>query len=156
MEPYVIENGNETDLDRIQPLWEKLNRLHQRVSPYFSHRFDAMTWERRKQSLLAKAQLICVSWVVDTKSKAIVGYCVGTIEKEDPNTGEIDSIYIEEEYRGAGAGTQLVDNTIRWLKLHGAETQKLLVGVGNEHVIDFYKHFGFYPLNVVLQRKEQG
>ena len=33
--------------------------------------------------------------------------------------------------------------------------QKLLVGVGNESVIDYYKQFDFLPLHIVLQRKEQ-
>ncbi len=41
------------------------------------------------------------------------------------------------------------------VKVKKTETQKLLVGVGNEQLLDFYKQFGFYLLHIILQRVEK-
>jgi hypothetical protein len=48
-----------------------------------------------------------------------------------------------------------MQQAIDWLTEEGIETQKLLVGAGNEEVIGYYKQFGFYPLHIVLQRKDK-
>ena len=63
--------------------------------------------------------------------------------------------YLMKTYRKTGIGKQLLDKAILWLKSNNTETQKLLVGVGNEQVFDFYKQFDFYPLHIVLQRIEK-
>jgi len=152
MNKYRIDQGDVDELDMIRPLWEKLNQMHLELSPYFKSRFKAMSWDERKLKLLKKSQDILFEYIIDNKNERIVGYCISTIEKDDNYTGEIDSIYIDEEYRKSGLGKQLVDSAIQWLKSNNIETQKLLVGVGNEQVLGFYKQFDFYPLHIVLQR----
>ena len=153
MTAYKIERGDPEKLDRIQHLWEKLNKLHEAKSPDFKERFQKMNWERRKTNLLKKAGKIMFEYVVKNDNKELIGYCITTIEKEDKKTGEIDSIYVEEEFRQYGIGKQLINNAVEWLLQEKTETQKLLVGAGNETVIDFYRNFDFYPLHIVLQRK---
>jgi diamine N-acetyltransferase len=155
MERYSIKQGNETDLDLIKPLWEKLNQLHLTLSPHFKLRFQTMNWDKRKRKLLEKSKDILFEYIIDNKNNTIIGYCISTIEKEDNKVGEIDSIYIDETYRKSGLGKQLINRAIQWLKSNDTETQKLLVGVGNEQVFDFYKQFDFYPLHIVLQRIEK-
>jgi ribosomal protein S18 acetylase RimI-like enzyme len=154
MDRYSIKQGDVNDLDLIKPLWEKLNQLHFNLSPHFRNRFQDMTWEKRKQKLLEKSKDILVDYVVDNKNDEIIGYCISTIDIEDYKIGEIDSIYIDETYRKSGLGRQLVERAIQWLKFRNTETQKLLVGAGNESVFDFYKQFDFYPLHIVLHRIE--
>ena len=53
---------------------------------------------------------IRIELIVDCETT--VGYCISTIEKK---VGEIDSIYIEEKYRENGYGTQLIENSKKWL-----------------------------------------
>ena len=43
-------------------------------------------------------------------------------------------------------------NAINWLHSKNVSIQKILVGVGNEKVIEYYREFGFYPLHIVLQK----
>jgi diamine N-acetyltransferase len=156
MEQYfLIKKGHKSDLDLIKPLWEKLNQLHFDVSPYFKSRFQNMNWEKRKTKLIEKSREILFEYVVDKENNTIIGYCISTTNKEDEKIGEIDSIFIEETYRKSGLGERLMDNAIRWLNSKGTETQKLLVGVGNESVLEYYKRFDFYPLHIVLQRIEK-
>ena len=95
-----------------------------------------------------------MEYCIDNKNKKVIAYCISTIEKENEKVGEIESIFVEREQRNSRIGKQLMDNAIAWLISQKTETQKLLVGVGNETVIDFYKQFDFHPLQIVLQRKE--
>jgi|AGTN01.3.fsa_nt_gi Acetyltransferases len=113
-----------------------------------------MSWDKRKNGLIKKSSKLLLDYVIENDSNKIIGYCISTIEKENNKIGEIDSIFIEEEYRKSGIGKKLMENAVNWLIEQKAETQKLIVGVGNEKVIDYYKQFDFLPLHIVLQRKE--
>jgi diamine N-acetyltransferase len=155
MKKFDIKQGYKTDLDLIKPLWEKLNYLHFEVSPHFKSRFQNMNCENRKQKLLENLKDILFEYAIDNENNTIIGYCISTIHNEDPKTGEIDSIFVDENYRKSGLGKQFIGRAIGWLKSNGTETQKLLVGVGNEQVFEFYKQFDFYPLHIVLQRIEK-
>ena len=151
---FSIKQGHIEDLDLVKPLWEKLNVLHESLSPDFKERFQSMNWVKRKSTLISKSGKLFLEFAIDNKNNKIIGYCISTIEKENEKVGEIDSIFVEKEHRKTGIGKQLMDNAINWLILQKTETQKLLVGVGNESVIDYYKQFDFCPLHIVLQRKE--
>ncbi|MFC2088310.1 GNAT family N-acetyltransferase [Calditrichota bacterium] len=152
MSDYLIKRGNKNDLDSIKPLWEKLNQLHQDLSPNFKSRFKNKTWESRKHDLTKKSKEILIDYVINNKNNKIIGYCISTIDREDDKIGEIDSIYIDELYRKSGLGKKLIEQSIQWLISQGTKTQKLLVGVGNEQVLDYYRQFNFYPLHIVMQR----
>ena len=152
MESFTIKQGNETELDLVKPLWEKLNQLHVDLSPYFKGRYREMDWNKRKLNLLNKSKKTQLDYVIIPENDEVIGYCISSIDKEDDTIGEIDSIYIDETYRKSGLGKQLIERAILWLINNGTETQKIIVGVGNEHVLDFYKQLDFYPLHIVLQR----
>jgi len=151
MKNYSIKCLDIKEIDLIQPLWEQLNLLHSDLSLNFKHRFDNMNWEKRKTKLMDKSAEIMIDAVVDGENRAI-GYCVSTIDKTNPKVGEIDSIYIDASHRDSGLGKQLINNAIDWLIEKETTEQHLLVGVGNEKVLDFYKQFNFYPRHIVLQR----
>ncbi len=151
---FSIKQGQIEDLDLVKPLWEKLNDLHESLSPNFKERFQRMNWDKRKSNLISKAGKFLLEYVIENKNNKIVAYCISTIEKENEKVGEIDSIFVEKELRKSGIGKQLMDNAINWLISQNTETQRLLVGVGNEKVIDYYHQFDFHPLHIVLQRKD--
>ncbi len=151
---FSIKQGQIEDLDLVKPLWEKLNGLHKSLSPNFKERFQAMNWDKRKINLISKSGKLFLEFAIDNKNNKIVAYCISSIEKRNEKVGEIDSIFVEKEQRKSGIGKQLLNNAINWLISQNTETQKLLVGVGNESVIDYYKQFDFLPLHIVLQRKE--
>jgi hypothetical protein len=39
------------DIDLIRPMWEKLNEIHYRQSPYFADEYKAFSFEKRKEKL---------------------------------------------------------------------------------------------------------
>ena len=155
MNEYLIQEGNQDDLDLVKHLWEKLCRYHCDLSVHFRDRFKDATWEKRKRRLLDGSRDILLNYVVEKESGQMVGYCISTIAKEDGTVGEVSSIYVEETYRRSGLGTDLILRALEWLQLKETKIQKLLVGVGNEEVLEFYKQFGFVPFHIELQRVEK-
>ena len=152
MDQYKIISDEGDALDLIRPLWEKLNLMHQSMSPHFTERFRNMRWEDRRSKIAAKASSVLLEYAVERATGNIVGYCISTIDKENQAVGEIDSLFIEDNHRNSGIGSALIERATEWLTSRGTTTQKLLVGVGNENAIEFYKKFGFYPLHIVLQK----
>ncbi len=47
-----------------------------------------------------------------------------------------------------------MQNVVSWLNTNQVDTQKILVGVGNEQVLNFYSQFDFYPVQIILQKKK--
>ena len=149
-----IKQGTTENIDLIQSLWEKLRQLHFELSPHFKDRFENMSWDKRKHMLFEKSKDILFEYVIDTNANQIIGYCISTIANHDNKSGEIDSIYIDDAYRKLGIGKQLIKNAISWFNINHIETQKILVGVGNEQVLNFYSQFDFYPVHIVLQKRK--
>ena len=79
-----------------------------------------------------------------------VGYCVSSISPE--MEGEIDSIYVEEEYRSEGIGGSLIQRALSWMDENGIKKRVIVVANGNEESIAFYKNYGFYPRATVLEQ----
>ena len=149
---YYIRQISDKEIDLIKPLWIKLKTLHFNLSPHFKQRFQSMTWEMRKNKLFDKSQDMLIECAIDLKNY-IIGYCISTIDKIDTSVGEIDSIFVEEKYRKQNIGRELMNNALKWFDSKDVLNQKLLVGAGNENVIEYYNQFDFYPLHIVLQRK---
>lgn len=142
--------GPEELLFEVKPLWEKLRDYHISKTEYFKDSY-VKTFEERikilKREPVAEMRVVLVK---DNDTHRFVGYCISTV-KEDA-TGEIDSIFIEEEYRGLGVGNELMQRSLAWLKAEGAKPIELTVGSGNESVFKFYGRFGFRVRRTALQQ----
>jgi ribosomal protein S18 acetylase RimI-like enzyme len=86
----------------IKEMWAKLNRLHGELSNNFKNHFESFTFEKRMQPLFEKKHL---SVFIATDTTEHVGYCIVSAEN---GKGEIDSIYIEPEFRKQGIGSAFV------------------------------------------------
>ncbi|MGH8141154.1 MAG: hypothetical protein ACREU2_01340, partial [Steroidobacteraceae bacterium] len=89
-------------IDGVRPLWEKLRAHHAGLSPRFGEAVRVGTFDVRKRKLLEKgnANGIRVDLVLDILADMRVSYCISTVS--DDGVGEIDSIYVEERFRGIG------------------------------------------------------
>jgi len=131
----------------IKDMWAKLNRLHGDLSHNFKNYFESFTFEKRMQPLFGKKHL-SVFIVTDTTDH--IGYC---IVSADDGQGEIDSIYIEPEYRKRKIGSSLIKKAMDWFDSIGCDLVSISVADGNDSVIDFYQSFGFYRSAVILKYK---
>jgi GNAT superfamily N-acetyltransferase len=139
-------------IDCIRSLWDKLNRIHLEDSHYFKEHYQKFSFEKRCEKFnLLSSDDIFIEGIFSSKSNIPVGYCISTV---DGNVGEIDSLFVEENYRKHGYGTQLVEHSLKWLKNKKCISICVAVAEGNESVYGFYQRFGFYPRLTYLQYKE--
>lgn len=148
-----IHAGPES-LDEIKKLWEKLNLLHSTLSAYFADLALQRTFEARKNELQEKALTgwLRVDLARDRATGQVIGYVVATLS--NAAAGEIDSIFVEEAYRGKGVGKRLMKRSLSWLDECGARMKSINVAVGNEMAFGFYRKFGFYPITTTLMHNE--
>ncbi len=138
------------ELDVIKPMWEALNRLHEEDSSYFKERYAQTTFAMRCKKFYDFDEMNIHIVVAYDKDEA-VGYVISTISKD--YTGELESLYLNDFYRGKGYGKILVEKSMEWMKLKSSKRIVLAVAEGHESVLDFYKKLGFFPRLTYLEYK---
>lgn len=150
---YSVTDGS--GLDVTEHLWKKLVLHHIEHSRHFTRQFREMTFEKRKRYIFDKTVNgeIRIDLARDTDTGELVGYCISTITEK--RLGEIDSIYIESEYRGEWIGDAFMKKALQWMDENGVTRKILSVGEGNEEVISFYSRYNFYPRAYILEQVEK-
>lgn len=145
-------NGNRELLESVKPLWEKLNEHHKNNSTDFSEVYEAFTFEDRSKKFYSnEISNVNIDLVKDVKEGRYIGYCISTISKGF--VGEIDSLYIDDDYRSLGIGDSLMERAIQWLDNNNVKKKIIGVAAGNEKVLEFYKRHGFYKRTTILEQK---
>jgi ribosomal protein S18 acetylase RimI-like enzyme len=142
--------------DLIRPLWEKLIAFHLQLSPTFAASRSARTFETRTQELLAKSASgpLKVDLVYADRKPAPVAYGITSLASD--GTGELDSLFVEQYYRGKGIGTILTQRALAWLDARKALSKVVVVAFGNDSALEFYRQFGFLPERVTLRQASKG
>jgi diamine N-acetyltransferase len=145
-------DGDESLLDQIRVLWEALNSHHLGLSANFKQHYLFMTFEKRKSDLLKKAAAgqMRVDFAVDEVTGQNVGYCVSSLNQE--KIGEVESIFVDANYRGLGIGDSLMKKALCWMDREGATAKIVEVASGNEEVFCFYAKYGFLPRKTLLKQ----
>lgn len=148
-----IETGAE-GIDQIRPLWEQLALHHKSTSTHFKEVYDHFTFEKRRADLLNKSRggLLRVDIAKDHDTGKNVGYCVSSMKE---NEGEIDSLFIDRDYRSAGIGSIFMERALAWMDGQHAIVKRVAVAAGNEGAFGFYEKFGFLPRQVILEQKKK-
>ena len=105
MEILVLGKDRITE---IRSLWEGLNSLHAKLSPNFKIQYQNFTFGKRIEKLLKKDML---KVFVASESGKYIGYCIASIEED---AGEIESIFINPEFRNRKTGHLLMDAALKW------------------------------------------
>lgn len=151
---YLIE-GQQELLGEVKELWEKLNIHHMESTKHFKKKYLENSFDKRKKSLLEKSaggqmQVLIAKDRADDKK---VGYCISTLNSD--GEGEVDSLFVEKEYRRLKVGDMLMTAAIKWLEEKSAKAIVLTVAGGNEKALDFYKRFGFYTASIKLAKVDE-
>jgi len=151
--PIRYTQGGEELLDIIQPLWEELNKYHKERSPYFRHEYEAYTFRIRKSMLLEKAGSGTMSIIMaeDETRRLPVAYCIVTVSES--GQGEIESIFVEQNYRRTGVGNHIMQMALAWMEQLGASIRIVAIAAGNEQAVSFYARYGFFPRQTLLKQK---
>jgi ribosomal protein S18 acetylase RimI-like enzyme len=159
MKAFIVYKTIESEeIDKIRFLWEKLREHHLNNSNYFKEKYREQTFQMRKAGLLKKIKdgKLRIDIAENTKDGILVAYCVSSVNIDDINKeGEIDSIYVEENFRKSGIATNLVESALSWFKNENVSVTRISVAEGNEQAFAFYEKFGFYHLMSVLQQRNK-
>ena len=144
----------EKDINEIQlikPLWEKLNLINFNKSVYFKSKYEKFKFEKRMESInrISENGTVKLDVILDNDTMEYVGYCLSLIED---NIGEIESIFIEKQYRGYKLGDKLMINALNWFESNSITNVQINVVYANDEVIPFYERYGFYVGNYILKR----
>ncbi len=143
---------DENNLEAVRALWEKLRAHHTPLLSRFSEALPPFDFEPRKRELLAKADAgkIRVELVRAGSDATDIAYCVSTVSAD--GRGEVDSMFVEESFRGRGIGSELVRRALEWMESVGASSNVVAVAHANAEALTFYKRLGFYPRTILLQQ----
>ena len=82
-----------------------------------------------------------------------VGYLAGC-EKQlsywKLKLGELDNMWVEQEYRKHGIGKMLFNDFKAWLKTKGISNIRVTASWENKSAIEFYHKIGFYDFDLTL------
>jgi len=150
--PCRIRPMGMDSLGLLKPLWEQLNAVHFTESGHFKEYYHSLRFEKRCEKFTAlKPDDVHILGVFPEGKKKPVGYCISTVINK---VGELDSLFVESDWRKAGYGAALVEQSIAWMKNKGCIRIIISVAGGHESVFGFYERFGFYPRYTTLELKE--
>lgn len=151
MNNFELITGSVELIDLVQPLWENLINHHEINSNYFSDKFRNSKFEVRKNKFIKDCALkVKIDLIKDTDKDLYIGYCISTVNAD--LIGEIDSLFVQKEYRKNGLGDKLMDSSLEWLNQNQVKMKILGVAEGNENVLEFYKRYGFYKRKMILEQ----
>lgn len=139
------------EIDLIEPLWEKLRAHHRAMAWRFAAEMDHGTFPDRKKVLLAKPQLRVDLAKSDGRP---VAYCVTSLSPD--GAGQLDSIYVDDPWRGRGIGKELVRRALAWLDQLHARSKTVSVAYGNDPATKLYESFGFHPRTITMKQVPAG
>ena len=131
-------------IDTIKPLVAKLSDYHKDISSYFSKDFEVDNYDQKK-SFISEKQNVQLTIAHDEDEP--VAYLVASVHG---NEGTIESLYVDDNYRGYAIGDTLMSLSLDWIKKYEPECIKISVAYGNQ-VLSFYEKFGFYPRSIILK-----
>jgi diamine N-acetyltransferase len=146
---------DQSGLDSIGFLWEKLKEHHRVRSMHFAGGLARLTFEKRKTSLLDKVQngFLHLDIAKEAGTGKFVGFCISSVTEN--KTGEIDDIFVESAYRGYGIGDVFMRKALAWMNGLNVERRVIAIGAGNEEVLPYYARFGFFPRITILTPPEK-
>lgn len=84
----------------------------------------------------------------------VIGYLVGRVREATSlsliKKADLESMFVEEQYRGQGVGAQLAQMFLKWAIEQGVEQITVTAYAANERAIAFYQGLGFKPKNLTL------
>ena len=150
-----IRNAAITDLEAIL----KLNKALFNYEEKFNSEYNLEWTYSEKGQAYFKKRLendLSIVLVAEAETK-IVGYLLifidsHSIRKINP-IAEIENMFVSDEYRDHGVGTELIKEAIKQVGEKGAKRLEVEVEAQNSGAINFYKSNGFENFEVTLQLK---
>jgi ribosomal protein S18 acetylase RimI-like enzyme len=163
-DPLEVVRGSEADVPSLEPLWVAVHHVHgasmPELAPYVS---DEETW-RERRALYAELFRKPETFLFLARARGeLVGYALGHILgsaeswwsdtwRTGDRVGELESISVLPEHRGAGIGSALLDAVDDEFARLGVDDQVIGVLPGNVDAVRLYERRAFRPTWLYLSR----
>ena len=137
---YDIIEIKKDNINLIKDLWEKNRIFHQNKTSNFSYQYSNLNFDERMNNIFNSKNIKYYKISAIINKSNIVGYCLSVIQG---SSGELCTLFIDEQHRNNGLGHLLVDKHLNWLKDNKCENISVNVLVENESTIRFYESLGF-------------
>jgi len=81
-------------------------------------------------------------FVAETEDGEVAGYVTTRLDRFT-RIGRIPNLAVDEQFRGQGVGTQLIEHAVDWMREQGMAMAKIETLVQNERGQALYPRFGF-------------
>ena len=146
-------------IDELEPLWLALHHHHRAVAAAPVVEDDDDSWARRRAwylEMLAGGEDVVL---IAERAGRAVGYAFLHLHHGPDDTwpvgerwGEVVSLSVSPEERGAGVGTALLDAVDAELAARGVADLQVAVMAGNAAALRLYERRGLRPAELVLFR----
>lgn len=137
---FIYKELEESKINAVKNLWNKNRLFHQENTTCFSIDYVNLNFEDRMKNLLNRSKLSKIT-VVENKNGQVIAYCMSIIDKA--NSGEIATLYVEEEYRRMNIGKNLLQLHIGWFQDNNAVNVGVEVLHDNLSAVNLYESVGF-------------
>jgi ribosomal protein S18 acetylase RimI-like enzyme len=162
---FMITQGGPADVDVLEPLWKALVEHHREIAGgEVAVRPAQEAWQRRRRQyeswLEEGTGLLFLARSED--SGGAVGYVMchllgsGSTYDFGEVRGDVETLAVAPEARGAGVGTGLLDAVRDELRRRGCSHWSISVAAANTGAIRLYERVGFRPWVQLLQAPLDG
>lgn len=156
MDDLVIRQAVSADTAAIGQLWRKLVDYHRKLD----RNLPAATQdgsERYAKRVADTLQDTYTQAFVAEQNGKVVGFVIGVIVDLVPDMfegnmgGFLADIYVDDAYRGQGAGRQLVEAITRWFRSRGVAHFEWNVAANNPEGRAFWESIGGQPFMIRMR-----
>ena len=140
----IIEIPNLRDLNQINKLAKQIHDIHVNWRPDLFKKVEEVINEEQLKELIANKEI----FVARFENEIVAYVTTKIVEKTNPSMRyrkqiSIEAICVDENFRGKGIGTKLLENVKEFGKQNGCTDMYLTVNEENENAINLYEKFGF-------------
>ncbi len=106
----------------------------------------------RKENIAREIEEQPEYWIGAYDGDKLIGIIVGT---DDGRKGWINRLAVDEEYRGRGIGTELLEKLERVFEEKGFQIWASLIEPDNSEAMDFFEKRGFEDLDIKYYSKRE-
>ncbi len=155
MSKIIVRRIEDKDAEAVGKLWYLLSLHHEAYAKYYEVKAGTEnTLISHVHDLLRRN---CVFFVAEVEGR-IAGFVSGYVILRNPQLsvdriGKVDNIFVDDEFRGLGIGTKLLEAFFQYCHGQAVEFIELSCDLANEKALKLYKKLGFKEQKVLMVRE---
>ena len=146
----TVRRAGAADQETVLRMWDAVRRFHRELEPHWPRQ-----WANPPPDILSRLARGLQPYWHDTGRKVIfvcdtgqdlVGFVRVALMDSWLCPGQVESLYVRDDYRSQGVGQVLMAQALAWCAAHGAAEVGLHVSASNAGAARFYARLGFRPV----------